>query len=84
MANTTPLAANARAVITAVSYKLGLEELHLKDKIDTAVTDDTVAVLVSVENESKIPLRKQDVNLEEVSHSLSAFNYCTHFNLTRL
>ena len=54
-------------MITAVSYKLGHEELHLKEKIDVAVTDDTIAVLVSVENELVTTLREQDVNLEEVS-----------------
>ena len=54
-------------MITAVSCKLGHEELHLKEKIDVVVTDDTVAVLVSVENELEMTLREQDVNLEEVS-----------------
>ena len=57
-------------MITAVSCKLGLEELHLKEEIDVVVTDDTVAVLVSVENDLEVTLREQDVNLEEVSYQV--------------
>ena len=74
---TLPLA-NARAVITAVSCKLGKDEIRLKENTDAAVADADIVVLVSAEKDSKCPSHKQDVHLEEVNHLLPTLYIMYH------
>ena len=59
--------ADARAVITAVSCKVGKDEFPLKENIDKAVSNASIVVLVSAKREFEG--HEQYINLEEVSHN---------------